>query len=305
MLKDVVGKTPPVTHVTTAEEGLLVSLDRTGGVDLALIATAVRQARSGGDRRTRRPDLPRPRVGPLGDGRRLPVRERADQTRGRREGGHRAKRRGAEGRHPRGRAARRHRRQPRRAVDPRVSDVRQFAAELFQVQPELRSRSPTWRRTRYGASKGDYSAERSVAVTIRLRHQPGERPVAARFSFEHEDAGHLRSCTGRPRQAAGEPGSRRSPRRRSSGRSRSSSKSWVFADPDRTERLVRTYNDAFNSLRPRQFDGSHLQLPGDERRADAAAPPEGRGVAHHVRRQHAARARRRGREDWRAWPPGR
>ncbi len=37
---------------------------------------------------------------------------------------------------------------------------------------------------------------------------------------------------------------------------------WVFADPDRTERLVRVYNDNFNNLRPRQFDGSHLDFPG-------------------------------------------
>ncbi|MCC6580455.1 MAG: DEAD/DEAH box helicase family protein, partial [Phycisphaeraceae bacterium] len=37
---------------------------------------------------------------------------------------------------------------------------------------------------------------------------------------------------------------------------------WVFADPDRTERLVRLYNDNFNNLRLRQFDGSHLDFPG-------------------------------------------
>src|SRR5262249_934954 len=33
-------------------------------------------------------------------------------------------------------------------------------------------------------------------------------------------------------------------------------------DPDRTERLVRVYNDTYNNLRPRQFDGSHLGFPG-------------------------------------------
>ena len=38
LLRDVVGKTPPVTHVASAEEGLLVSLDRTGGIDLAYIS---------------------------------------------------------------------------------------------------------------------------------------------------------------------------------------------------------------------------------------------------------------------------
>src|SRR5206468_10369051 len=31
---------------------------------------------------------------------------------------------------------------------------------------------------------------------------------------------------------------------------------------DRTERLVRVYNDTYNNLRPRLFDGSHLDFPG-------------------------------------------
>ena len=39
-------------------------------------------------------------------------------------------------------------------------------------------------------------------------------------------------------------------------------RSWVFTDPDRTERLVRIYNDTYNNLRPRLFDGSHLDFPG-------------------------------------------
>jgi N12 class adenine-specific DNA methylase len=37
---------------------------------------------------------------------------------------------------------------------------------------------------------------------------------------------------------------------------------WVWTDPDRTDRLARIYNDRFNNLVPRHFDGSHLQLPG-------------------------------------------
>jgi N12 class adenine-specific DNA methylase len=42
-------------------------------------------------------------------------------------------------------------------------------------------------------------------------------------------------------------------------------RSWVFADPERTERLVRLYNDTYNNLRPRLFDGSHLDFPGMNR----------------------------------------
>ena len=38
MHKDVVGRHPPVTRVASAEEGLLVSLDQRGAVDLPFIA---------------------------------------------------------------------------------------------------------------------------------------------------------------------------------------------------------------------------------------------------------------------------
>ncbi|MBY5717045.1 DEAD/DEAH box helicase family protein [Rhizobium leguminosarum] len=37
---------------------------------------------------------------------------------------------------------------------------------------------------------------------------------------------------------------------------------WVWTDPDRTDRLARVYNDRFNNIAPRKFDGSHLKLPG-------------------------------------------
>jgi N12 class adenine-specific DNA methylase/adenine-specific DNA methylase len=37
---------------------------------------------------------------------------------------------------------------------------------------------------------------------------------------------------------------------------------WVWTDPDRTDRLARDYNDRFNNIALRKFDGSHLQLPG-------------------------------------------
>ena len=38
--------------------------------------------------------------------------------------------------------------------------------------------------------------------------------------------------------------------------------SWVWSDPDRTDRLARVYNDRFNNIAPRAFDGAHLELPG-------------------------------------------
>ena len=37
---------------------------------------------------------------------------------------------------------------------------------------------------------------------------------------------------------------------------------WIFNDQERREQLVRLYNDRFNSIRPREYDGSHLNFSG-------------------------------------------
>ena len=39
-------------------------------------------------------------------------------------------------------------------------------------------------------------------------------------------------------------------------------KDWIFKDPERRADLVKVYNERFNSTRPREYDGSHLQFPG-------------------------------------------
>ena len=37
---------------------------------------------------------------------------------------------------------------------------------------------------------------------------------------------------------------------------------WVWRDPARREKLVRLYNEKFNSIRPREYDGSHIVFSG-------------------------------------------
>lgn len=39
-------------------------------------------------------------------------------------------------------------------------------------------------------------------------------------------------------------------------------KNWIFANPERREKIVEQYNVLFNSTRPREYDGSHLEFPG-------------------------------------------
>ena len=37
---------------------------------------------------------------------------------------------------------------------------------------------------------------------------------------------------------------------------------WIWSDPDRRERLCKIYNEKFNSIRPREYDGSHITFNG-------------------------------------------
>lgn len=37
---------------------------------------------------------------------------------------------------------------------------------------------------------------------------------------------------------------------------------WVYKDPERRARLCKIYNENFNSIRPREYDGKHLVFGG-------------------------------------------
>ena len=37
---------------------------------------------------------------------------------------------------------------------------------------------------------------------------------------------------------------------------------WIWKDPERRERLTKEYNERFNSIRPREYDGSHITFDG-------------------------------------------
>ena len=259
LLKDVVGKTPPVTHVATAEEGLLVSLDRTGGVDMQLIATLYGK--------------PEPEViAELGDLiYRDPESNRWETADAYLSGNVRTKLAAAE------KAGVERNVAALTAVIPEdvlpgdidanlgapwipVSDVQQFAAELFQVQPGSvtiahMAKDAVW------SVEGDWSAERAVAVTSDYGTSRASGLWLLDLALNMRTPVIYDPVPGDPdkRQVNQEQTLAAKEKQRAI---KEQFKSWVFADPDRTERLVRTYNDAFNSLRPRQFEGSHLQFPG-------------------------------------------
>jgi N12 class adenine-specific DNA methylase len=260
--KDVVGKAPSVTRVASAEEGLLVSLDRTGAVDLALIASLYGK--------------PEPHIiAELGD-----LIYRDPETKGWQtadqylSGNVRAKLKAAEAAGPdyaRNAAA-------LQAVQPEdvlpgdidahlgapwipAADVRAFACDLFRVGPSAVQVGHLPKDALWSVEPG-YEAEHSVAATSEFG------TARANGAWLLELALNMRTPTvydtvktgDREEHVVNQEATLAAREKQKAVKDRF--RAWVFSDPERTERLVRLYNDTYNNLRPRLFDGRHLDFPG-------------------------------------------
>ena len=63
-------------------------------------------------------------------------------------------------------------------------------------------------------------------------------------------------------------------------------KAWIFKDSVRREAIVERYNELFNSIRPREFDGSALSFPDDDGRYKAPRSSEKCYRTRYVRWEH-------------------
>lgn len=262
MSRDVVGKTPPVTRVRTAEEGLLVSLNQRGMVDLPYIASLYGKPEE-------------QVIAELGELIFLDPESQAWETADAYLSGNvRSKLAAAE------RAGPEHARNVSalREVQPEdvlpgdidanlgapwipESDIQAFAADLFKVDPSSvpvahLKKDAVWSldagypakasvaaTSEYGTSRanGTWLLELALNMkspTIYDTIQDGDR--------EQKVVNHEATMAAREKQKL----------------IKERFRSWVFTDPERTERLVRLYNDTYNNLRPRLFDGGHLDFPG-------------------------------------------
>jgi N12 class adenine-specific DNA methylase len=260
MLKDVVGKAPPITSVNTAEEGLLVSLDRKGAVDLPFISELYGKPQ----------DTVISELGDLiyRDSETLQWQTSDEYLSGNvRQKLAMAIKAGDE-----------RNIEALKAVQPEdvlpgeidanlgapwipVDDIKQFAAHLFQVHPSDINISHLPKEAVWSV-EGNWSAERSVAVTTDYgtprtnglslldlalnMKSPVIYDVIRHADREERVVNQEATLAAKEKQRA----------------IKEHFHSWIFSDPDRTERLVRLYNDTYNNLRPRLFDGSHLDFPG-------------------------------------------
>jgi N12 class adenine-specific DNA methylase len=261
LLRDVVGKSPPVTHVTSAEEGLLVSLDRTGGIDLAYIARLYGKPGEA-------------IVAELGD---LIYRDPESQSWQTADqylsGNVRAKLAAAEAAGPAyaGNAEALRRVQPEDVLPGDIDaglgapwipekDIQAFAAGLFGVAPSAITIGHLKKDAVWSVDAG-HSAEASVAATAEYgtprANGTGLLELALNLKtpviYDPDPSDSDKRIVNQEATLAA---------REKQKQIKERFKSWVFAEPDRTERLVRLYNDTYNNLRPRLFDGSHLDFPG-------------------------------------------
>jgi N12 class adenine-specific DNA methylase len=265
MTKDVVGKTPPITHVESAEEGLLVSLNQRGVVDLPFIGQLYGKSKS--DIMSELGDLifpdPESRTWQTADAY-LSGNVRAKLTAAMSAGPQYARNVTA-----------------LRNVQPEdvlpgdidanlgapwipESDIQAFAAELFHVEPSSVAVAHL-KKDALWTIDADYSAKQSVAATSDFG------TARANGTWLLDLALNMKTPTiydtimngGREERVVNQEATMAA--REKQKLIKEKFRSWVFTDPERTERLVRIYNDIYNNLRPRLFDGSHLDYPGMNR----------------------------------------
>ena len=262
LLKDVVGKSPPVTHVTSAEEGLLVSLDRKGSIDLGYISELYGKPEAAilaelGDLIYRDPDAK--------------TWQTADEYL---SGNVREKLAVA------GRAGQEYARNAEalKGVQPEdvlpgdidaglgapwipVSDIQAFAADLFGVTPSSIQVGHLKKDAVWSVEAG-HSAEASVAATAEYGTQRANGTWLLELALNLKSPVIYDTVHNGDREERVVNQDATLAAREKQTQIKQRFKSWVFADADRTERLVRLYNDTYNNLRPRLFDGSHLAFPG-------------------------------------------
>lgn len=262
MAKDVVGKNPPVTKVASAQEGLLVALDRRGAVDVPFIAKLYGKSEDQvvtelGDLIYHDPEFKNWQT--------------ADQYL---SGNVRAKLAAVLNTAP----ALSRNAEALGAVQPEdvlpgdidanlgapwipESDVQMFAAQLFEVEPDSiqighLKKDAVW------SVEGDYAAQRSVAATAEYGtpRAGGIGLLELALNMKTPTIYDVINHGDREERVVNQEATLAAREKQKQIKERF--RTWIFTDPDRTERLVRLYNDTYNNLRLRQFDGSHLDFPG-------------------------------------------
>lgn len=262
MKHDVVGRKPPITSVTSAEEGLLVSLNQRGAVDLPFISQLY-----GKERKVVIAELgdlifpdPESKTWQTADAylsgnvrHKLAFAETAGPLYARNVNALRAV-------------------QPEDVLPGDIdaglgapwipeADIQAFAAQLFKVEPTSVPVAHLARDAVWSLEAGQ-DARASVAATSEFgtARANGTWLLELTLNMKSPTIYDIIDDGGKEVRVVNQEATMAAREKQKLIKERF--RSWIFTDPERTECLVRLYNDTYNNLRPRLFDGSHLDFPG-------------------------------------------
>ena len=262
MTKDVVGRTPPITQVKNAEEGLLVSLNQRGTVDLGYISTLYGKSEEQviaelGDLIFREPESKEWQTADAYLSGNVRAKLAAAESAGPEYARNVATLRGV---------------QPEDVLPGDIDanlgapwipviDIQGFAADLFKVEP---SSIPVahLKKDAVWSIDPDYAAKASVAATSEFGTARANGTWLLDLALNMKSPTIYDTIMNGDREERVVNQEATMAAREKQKLIKEKFRSWVFTDPERTERLVRIYNDTYNNLRPRLFDGSHLDFPG-------------------------------------------
>src|SRR5208337_4354401 len=144
------------------------------------------------------------------------------------------------------------------------NDIQAFAAELFHVEP---SSIPVahLKKDALWSIDADYAAKASVAATSEYGTARANGTGLLELALNMKSPTIYDTIMNGDREERVVNQEATMAAREKQKLIKERFHSWIFTDPERTERLVRLYNDTYNNLRPRLFDGSHLDFPGMNR----------------------------------------
>ena len=144
-------------------------------------------------------------------------------------------------------------------------DIQQFMTELLTPSSYAMSRL----KVRYMPMNGDWFIEnkRSDIVNVKANSTYGTKRASAYriiedtlnlrdtriFDYVYDEEGKKKAVLNHKETTAAQA---------KQEAIKQAFQDWIWKDPERRNRLVRYYNDTFNSVRPREYDGSHITFSG-------------------------------------------
>ena len=144
-------------------------------------------------------------------------------------------------------------------------DIQQFMTELLTPSSYAMSRL----KDRYMPMNGDWFIEnkRSDIVNVKANSTYGTKRASAYriiedtlnlrdtriFDYVYDEEGKKKAVLNHKETTAAQA---------KQEAIKQAFQDWIWKDPERRNRLVRYYNDTFNSVRPREYDGSHITFSG-------------------------------------------